>query len=253
MEILCSKFLSGQLTKFITLEDLFHLHAALEYSSFQGTIFKNLKNERYWNWDLPIGRRPDFNRIGWIIQNNLSISGISFVGIKIEPIINLSLPYIFSRGNGVHQLLKLTLSNCKFENYNKYDLTDFNEHLEKILRYNKNLIYIDLNSTELNDKGLASISSYCKNVKVLHMWKCSNITNVGIRCVLNHLKRLLDLDISFCKKITNGSFEHDEVNMDFLKLKYIDIENVNISSAIGTIAKKCPDLVSFDCSGTSSG
>ena len=215
MEILVQTFLCLQI-KFISLEDLFYLHAALEYSSFQDTIFENLiVNVKYWNWDLQFGQRPNFNQIGWIVKNNLNISGISFSGIKIESIINLHLPNILCRGNGNH-LLKLTLSNCKFENNNKCDSTDFNQHLKKILNYVKNLRYIDLSSTELNDKGLASISFHCKNVQVLIMQKCFHITNIGIRCVLNHLKRLSELDISFCEKITNGSFEHDEVNMDFL-------------------------------------
>ena len=253
MDILCSNFLSNQFAIFITLEDLFNLDAALKYSLMKDIILRNL-NKKIWNLDLLFGIMPNLVEIEWIVRKNFNIKGVSFSGIEIKSNIQQILPRIFSLGNG-NGLLKLTLSNCNFEQHDYYSRSpDFYLNLRKILRYNKNLNYIDLSSTELNDKGLAAISKHCKNLRILHMRNCSHITDNGIRCVLKSLERLLDLDISFCKKITDNGFDHEEINMDFLKLKYITLQNVvGISCAVNVIAKKCPNLVYFDCSGTSLG
>jgi len=211
MENLLLLFLDS---KFITLKDLCYLDSAYCRRSFRAPFLVILSKTK-WTLKLPFGIKPIVSSLEWMLKRNLIVTSISFSGIKIENTINEYLNSFCRTG----KLVMLNLSSCIY----KSNCFKFNHNIQMLARFNRFFQVIDLSLTEINDKGLTTISYCCLDLQTLNLRKCSCITYIGVIDILKRLKLLEDLDISFCDNITDETFRNKDLPMK-LNLKRINIK-----------------------------
>lgn len=87
------------------------------------------------------------------------------------------------------------------------------------------LVTFDVSNTDVKDDDLASLATFCPNLRNLRMAGCVEISDAGLASISAHCSRLACLDASAC--VDAGTAQ---------PMRYT-------SAALRELVQKCPDLV----------
>lgn len=167
-----------------------------------------------------LNRTIFYMKVSCLLQSSFK-KGVLLESFKIRPVQNKetfisNASIIKVLNSSLYSLLELTLKGCikitngivsslsKCLSLRKLDISD---------NYSIDYYFID------------NISKNCKEISYLSLSNCMNIDDSSLKC-LNELRKLIALDITYCKNITSkGLFYLKEC----IKLKKLLISNVKIS------------------------
>lgn len=150
---------------------------------------------------------------------NFAINTTNLQTLKIPNCKLITSQSIIEFGKTCHDLVSIRLTNCK--------LID-DDGICSIAKGCKNLVHIGLGGCQkLTDISICALIVGCnKNIKLLDLDYCIQITSISVLNICLHCSSIQSLELKNCYKITNN----DLINLcTSCPLKYINIDHCSIN------------------------